>query len=250
MENQICLIGCGWLGLPLAEQLQPKFKVVATSRAAEKCQLLNSKGIEAIEIKDNKWTLPKHVTSSAWVVFMIPPSGIEDYVGFTKSILHQFPVTTKIIFTSSIGVYEPSLGVINEQSKVLQNHPLVLVETYIQQTFAQAYSLRLAGLINEQRHPVFYLSGKENSNPEQVVNLVHQEDVIAAIQTILVEQPLEHTFNICFPAHPTRQEYYEQQALKRVLPPPLFDAQTSTGKQIDGQRIESITSFHYTATIF
>jgi len=75
-------------------------------------------------------------------------------------------------------------------------------------------------------------------------------DVIAAIQTILVEQPLEHTFNICFPAHPTRQEYYEQQALKRVLPPPLFDAQTSTGKQIDGQRIESITSFHYTATIF
>lgn len=250
MENQICLIGCGWLGLPLAEQLQPMFKVVATSRAAEKCQLLNSKGIEAIEIKDNKWTLPKHVTSSAWVVFMIPPSGMDDYVAFTKNILHQFPVTTKIIFTSSIGVYEPSLEVINEQSKVIQNHPLVLVETYIQQTFAQSYSLRLAGLINEQRHPVYYLSGKENLNPTQVVNLVHQTDVITAILTILAEQPLEHTFNICYPAHPSRQEYYIQQAQKLNLPLPRFTNQDEVGKQIDGNRIEQMTSFRYRTSIF
>jgi nucleoside-diphosphate-sugar epimerase len=250
MENQICLIGCGWLGLPLAEQLQPMFKVVATSRAAEKCQLLNSKGIEAIEIKDNNWTLPEHVINSAWVVFMIPPSGLEDYVAFTKNSLHQFPSTTKVIFTSSIGVYEPSLEVINEQSNIFQNHPLVLVENYIQQTFAQTYSLRLAGLINAQRHPVKYLSGKENLNPNQVVNLVHQEDVIAAIQTIILEQPSEQTFNICYPAHPTRQDYYTQQAQKFNLPPPLFIDQTSIGKQIDGQRIESASSFRYTASIF
>lgn len=250
MENKICLIGCGWLGLPLAEQLQPMFKVVATSRAAEKCQLLNSKGIEAIEIKDNNWTLPDHVTNASWLIYMIPPSGMENYLAFTKNSLHQFPSTTKVIFTSSIGVYEPSLEVINEQSNVFQNHPLVLVENYIQQTFEKSYSLRLAGLINEQRHPVKYLSGKENSNSNQVVNLVHQEDVIAAIQIILAEQPSEYTFNICYPAYPTRQEYYEQQALKRALPLPLFDAQTSMGKQIDGQRIESITSFLYKATIF
>jgi nucleoside-diphosphate-sugar epimerase len=250
MENQICLIGCGWLGLPLAEQLQPMFKVVATSRAAEKCQLLNSKGIEAIEIKNNTWTLPEQVINSAWVVFMIPPSGIEDYVGFTKNSLHQFPSTTKVIFTSSIGVYEPSLEVINEQSNLIQNHPLVLVENYIQQTFAQSYSLRLAGLINAQRNPVKYLSGKENLNPMQVVNLVHQDDVLAAIQTIILEQPSEKTFNICYPAHPTRQDYYTQQAQKLNLPLPIFTKQNEVGKQIDGQRIESASSFRYTASIF
>jgi nucleoside-diphosphate-sugar epimerase len=250
MENQICLIGCGWLGLPLAEQLSSLYKVVTTSRTAEKCQLLNSKGIEAIEIKSDVWILPKHVTSSAWVIFMIPPSGIEDYVAFTKNILHQFPVTTKIIFTSSIGVYEPSLEVIHEQSNVIQNHPLVLVENYIQQTFAQTYLLRLAGLINAQRNPVKYLSGKENLNPNQVVNLVHQEDVIAAIQTIILEQPPEQTFNICYPAHPTRKEYYVQQALKLNLPLPIFTNQNEVGKQIDGQRIESASSFRYTASIF
>lgn len=250
MENQICLIGCGWLGLPLAEQLQPMFKVVATSRAAEKCQLLNSKGIEAIEINNNTWTLPEHVINSAWVVFMIPPTGLEDYVGFTKNILHQFPITTKIILTSSIGVYEPSLDVVNEQSNVIQNHPLILVENYIQQTFAQSYLLRLAGLVNEQRHPVYYLSGKENLNPQQVVNLVHQEDVIAVIQSILAEQPVEQTFNICYPAHPTRQEYYEQQAQKLNLPLPIFTYQNEAGKQIDGQRIEIVSSFRYTASIF
>jgi nucleoside-diphosphate-sugar epimerase len=250
MENQICLIGCGWLGLPLAEQLSSLYKVVATSRTAEKCQLLNSKGIEAIEIKNNTWTLPEQVINSAWVVFMIPPSGIEDYVGFTKNSLHQFPSTTKVIFTSSIGVYEPSLEVINEQSNIFQNHPLVLVENYIQQTFAQTYLLRLAGLINAQRHPVKYLSGKENLNPMQVVNLVHQEDVIAAIQTIILEQPSEKTFNICYPAHPTRQDYYTQQAQKLNLPLPIFTKQNEVGKQIDGQRIESASSFRYTASIF
>jgi len=250
MENQICLIGCGWLGLPLAEQLSSLYKVVATSRTAEKCQLLNSKGIEAIEIKSDVWILPKHVTSSAWVIFMIPPSGLEDYVAFTKNSLHQFPSTTKVIFTSSIGVYEPSLEVINEQSNLIQNHPLVLVENYIQQTFAQSYSLRLAGLINAQRHPVKYLSGKENLNPMQVVNLVHQDDVLAAIQTIISEQPSEQTFNICYPAHPTRQDYYTQQAQKLNLPLPIFTNQNEVGKQIDGQRIESASSFRYTASIF
>ena len=250
MKGKITIVGCGWLGMPLVNQLVHNFEVHVLTRSKTKIEALRSIDIHAIPFLDSTEHLSNEIIQTDWLIYMIPPSGMDDYVAFTKNILHQFPVTTKIIFTSSIGVYEPCLEVINEQSKVIQNHPLVLVETYIQQTFAQSYSLRLAGLINEQRHPVYYLSGKENLNPTQVVNLVHQTDVMTAIQTILAEQPLEHTFNICYPAHPSRQEYYTQQAQKLNLPLPIFINQNELGKQIDGNRIEQMTSFRYRTSIF
>jgi nucleoside-diphosphate-sugar epimerase len=250
MKGKITIVGCGWLGMPLVNQLVHNFEVHVLTRSKAKIEALRSIDIHAIPFLDSTAHLSNEIIQTDWLIYMIPPSGMDDYVAFTKNILHQFPVTTKIIFTSSIGVYEPSLEVINEQSKVIQNHPLVLVETYIQQTFAQSYSLRLAGLINEQRHPVYYLSGKENLNPMQVVNLVHQTDVITAIQSILAEQPLEHTFNICYPAHPSRQEYYTQQAQKLNLPLPIFINQNELGKQIDGNQIEQMTSFRYRTSIF
>lgn len=250
MKGKITIVGCGWLGMPLVNQLVHNFEVHVLTRSKAKIETLRSIDIHAIPFLDSTAHLSNDIIQTDWLIYMIPPSGMDDYVAFTKNILQQFPVTTKIIFTSSIGVYEPSLEVINEQSKVVQNHPLVLVETYIQQTFAQSYSLRLAGLINEQRHPVYYLSGKENLNPKQVVNLVHQEDVIAAIQTILAEEPLDNTFNICYPAHPSRQEYYTQQAQKLNLAVPRFTHQDEVGKQIDAQRIETASSFRYKATIF
>lgn len=83
-----------------------------------------------------------------------------------------------------------------------------------------------------------------------MVNLVHQEDVIFAIQSILAEQPVEQTFNICYPAHPSRQEYYTQQAQQLNLPLTIFINQNELGKQIEGNRIEQMTSFRYITSIF
>ena len=250
MKKRISIIGCGWLGMPLAKRLANDNFVMATTRNADKVEELKKAGIGTVYIASDSWNLPHEITHVDWLIYLIPPSSIADYVSFTKKILDQFPSTTKVIFTSSIGVYLPSLAIINEQSNIKENHPLAKVEQLIHQTFDKAYVLRLAGLINEQRNPIYYLSGRENPNPNQVVNLVHQEDVITAIQSILAEQPVEQTFNICYPAHPSRQEYYTQQAQQLNLPLPIFTNQNELGKQIEGNHIEQMTSFRYRTSIF
>ncbi|HKS32793.1 MAG TPA: SDR family NAD(P)-dependent oxidoreductase, partial [Enterobacteriaceae bacterium] len=103
------------------------------------------------------------------------------------------------------------------------------------------------GLVGPDRHPGRFLAGKSAADGEHGVNLVHLDDVVAAITLLLQAPKGGHIYNICAPQHPSRETFYPQMARQLELDPPVFtpSANPGKGKIIDGNRICNELGFEY-----
>ena len=114
------------------------------------------------------------------------------------------------------------------------------IEQAIFEHLAQrACVIRLAGLVGKSRHPAKYLAGRKGlPNGQQAVNLVHQHDVINAIQQIIHLQLWGQTLHLCSAEHPSRKDYYCWAATKLGLALPEFitEEDSDSGKKIDARQ--------------
>ena len=254
---KISLLGCGWLGLPLAKILLAKgFSVNGSVTSAKKLAVLQSFGIIPFQIEIGEDKIDGDMTSflenSEILIIDIPPkAGSSD---FTKKMKNLIPFIEesgieKVIFISSTSVYAEENKVVTEA--VLPNpatesgRQLVVCEQLFQKNESfKTTILRFGGLIGEDRHPVKYLSGKKNENPNSPVNLIHQEDCIGIISKIIKLGIYGEIFNAAAPFHPTRKEYYTQKAQEYDLPLPQFvDSENQTGKIVSAEKIEKILGY-------
>ena len=247
----VAVIGCGWLGYPLALRLKDLGHTVLGSSTREtQLELLENKGISGFLYDDLEHSnLSERVKKSAVAIINFPPSRSRDYAAQVKHLIAQFSSDTKVIFTSSTGVYQDLDGTCDESSPVLDAHPVYLAEAVVRQSGRNATILRLAGLISEDRNPVKYLSGKLNADGQKVVNLVHREDVISALLKVLENEVWGETFNVCFPDHPTRKDYYCKQAALFQIQAPTFSFSIGKGKEIDPSKLVRTLGFAYTHSL-
>jgi nucleoside-diphosphate-sugar epimerase len=255
----VAIIGCGWLGLPLAERLVKNgLKVAGTTTSAEKISELSNLGIDAslFRLGETSWDeIPL-----AHIYFInIPPSGVQSYVQNIGLLAQHLPKSaTNILFCSTTSVYADEDGVeVSEEvvapgAKLSSNEPNKARHGTARQDLIDAEGafwelgnttiLRLAGLYGGDRHPVRYLSGRNNlGKPDAPVNLVHRDDILE-IATKIIAAPnafINEVFNISASEHPSRKEYYTDVAKKKQITPPHFDDQdTSGGKIISAKKIE------------
>lgn len=235
---QIAIVGCGWLGLPLALSLQTSgHKVVATCRSQQKVHELNTLGLDAekFELGDTLTDNRLARLFGCEILVLNIPAGSKTVKTdcFTQHIqaLLKHSAMGKIqhiIFISTTSVYPNNSGIYTAQSPP---HPAtqsgkvnLAIEALVRENFADCSSIiRLAGLVGKGRHPAHYLAGKSNLlNPDNVVNLVHQEDVIHSIECIIKNNIWAQTLVLSATEHPTRQDYYSWAAKKMNLAPPSF----------------------------
>lgn len=243
-HTKISIIGCGWLGLPLAEYLQKKgFTIKGSTTTSSKMEKLTAKGIKAylLQLQSDGTILPEQIKNleelldTDILVFNIPPGRKNPNVEATfsakiKTLMEAIEVSPlqKIIFISATSVYplqnktvvetdakNPSKSsgkALLQAEQLLQNSPDLQVTT-----------LRLAGLYSPNRPPGRFLAGKQNlANGEGRVNLVHQQDCIEVIHQVIQQQKWGKTYNVCADEHPTRQVFYTQATQKIGLKPPTF----------------------------
>lgn len=246
MNNRIGIIGCGWLGLPLAESLIDQgHRVNGTSTSEEKLALLKERGIVPFHISLSEngiiGNIDGFLDSLSILVINIPPKlrgkgPKESYISKIE-LLHKAikkSQVRKIIFASSTAVYGDAKGVITEQTEpkpntesgiqLLQCEELLTNDPELQTTI-----IRFGGLIGPSRHPVTMLSGRENlSGGDAPINLIHLDDCIGIIKTIIEHQHFNDILNAVYPAHPTKKEYYTKEALKRGIAAPQYT--TPSGK--------------------
>jgi nucleoside-diphosphate-sugar epimerase len=100
----------------------------------------------------------------------------------------------------------------------------VVIERYLQLLRApRSTVLRMAGLVGGSRKPGRFLAGKKDiPNGEAPVNLVHLDDCIGLIQSLIKQEAFGHTLNVVADGHPTRAAFYTAQAEKEGLEPPTF----------------------------
>lgn len=239
MSKTIGVLGCGWLGTPLAETLLASgLDVRGSTTREEKIHSLLEKGIEARvlrlgdhEIEGNPGEFLKGLDC---LVVNIPP-GIRrdpkaDFISRIRLLetYLQKAAIPHLVFVSSTSVYGASQGSVTEGDHPLPDSQtgeqlLQAEKTLLENTARTTQILRPGGLIGTDRHPVFTLSGKNiNSDGSERVNLIRQEDLLPVLVLLIAHPKLSGTFNAVFPEHPSKREYYTKEAAHFGIAPPVY----------------------------
>lgn len=263
---KISILGCGWLGFPLAKSLIEKGFLVRGSTTSEgKLSIFSTVGIlpYLISVSENEIVgdFNAFLENSEILIIDFPPKlrgGFsESFVSKIKNLIPLIEKSTvkKVLFVSSTSVYADSNSEITEITEntkpqpetesgkqLLESERLLFSNSNFQTTV-----VRFGGLIGEDRHPIIMLSGKKNiENPDAPINLIHQKDCIGIIEAIISKGIYAEIFNAVTPFHPTRKEYYTQKAMELKLPLPEFEtSKPSVGKLILSKKTENILGYQF-----
>ena len=278
--KKISILGCGWLGLPLAKSLLEKgFLVNGSTTSIDKISVLRNAGITAFHIilplssvaqssdflNIENSEIELFLENSELLIINIPPKlrgdSKENFVEKIETLLPFIEKSSvkKLIFVSSTSVYsDDDLFKIGKTETTITNpntesgKQLIEVENILlkNQNF-DTIILRFGGLIGQDRNPIKFLSGRKNiENPDAPINLIDQIDCIGIIEKIVFYENRDEfwndIYNAVYPFHPSRKDYYTQKAMEQNLALPEFDvSKVSIGKIILSTKIETVLGYEF-----
>ncbi len=231
-------MGCGWLGLPVAAHfVNAGHQVKGTTTSLEKLERLTKNGIQPFHLQLSENGIEGDIVGfldALEILFVNVPPRLRKNpnANYSKKMRHLCRAIEKskvknIIFVSSTSVYGEQEGVITEETlpKPITESARQLLES--ERLFTNLHHkttiLRFGGLIGPDRHPVYHLSKKkELRNGDELINLIHLEDCIHMIETIIENNYWNEIFNGVYPFHPSKREYYQQEAKIRNIPSPEY----------------------------
>lgn len=241
MPDAVSVIGCGWLGLPLAKKLLDLgYKVKGSTTSPHKLPLLKNTDIEPFLLTLNplpEGNLNAFLQTDVLIV-NIPPATRKNPEAASRHMQQMqvlFEATEgssvkKVVFVSSTSVYAPLNRAVTEADANIglpttaSGQVLRQVE-HLWQSSSRFHTtiLRMAGLAGGTRHPGRFLAGKTDVlYPEAPVNLLHLEDAVAVICEVLQQNTWKEVFNVCADEFPSRGNFYTYAALQLHLAPPIF----------------------------
>jgi len=243
-DRKISILGCGWLGLPLARHLiQIGFSVKGSTTTSNKLSLLQESKIDPFLLE----AIP-HLTGQAidsffqsQILFLDIPfrRGLED-PGFYKqqidSIITYIEVSPVefVIFASSTSVYPASIKEAVEDDPIVPDNLRAEILKGVERSLCdnqnfQTTVIRFAGLYGGERKIGRILAGRTGLTEAQgPVNLIHLEDCIEIVTQIIQKDIRDEILNACSEGHPSRQEIYTKAAVHYGLKPPQFVDQPQT----------------------
>lgn len=248
----LTLCGCGWLGKQLAAA-NPDATLIGTTQSADNFAALSDYNVRPLQfcLGDNSAPIAQAASGST-VVLNIPPGARKkpldpNFLPAMLALIDDFFScgAQRLIFISTTAVYGEQDTTVTEETPTDAVTPSgkahVAIENHLMEHYRQQSAVfRLAGLVGPSRHPGRFLAGRQMDKGEQVVNLVHGEDVCRAINHWLAKPRYGEIFHLCSNEHPKRGDYYRDYALHWSLPPPEFNPDYSTlapsGKTIDAHK--------------
>lgn len=266
--KQISILGCGWLGLPLAEALLSKeFVIKGSTTSEQKRSILENARIKPFVIDLGTDAIQGDVHSflegSEILIIDIPPKlrkenseSFVDKIKFFVPFIEESGIK-KVIFVSSTSVYGKSSaeGEVNEKTllepETESGKQLVQCEDFLQNNSNfKTTVLRFGGLIGPDRNPVTSLVKKVNTDANAPLNLIDQKDCIAIISEIIEQGCWGETFNAVSPMHPTKIDYYSKKAIELNLPAPQFTSEkTMTYKIVSSAKLEHLLNYTFQVAI-
>lgn len=269
MKKQLSILGCGWLGLPLAKHfIEQGWSIKGSTTSLEKLKVLEDEGISTFQIILNEDRIEgdffNFLADSNILIICVPP-GLRrhpnsDFVAKLKRVTEAVSESgiNKIVYVSSTGVFQDheSLPTYTEHYQFtaaeVENSQLVRAEQLLLNLKTlQTSVIRFGGLLGEDRHPVNYLSDRSDiKNPDAPVNLIHLENCMLLISEIIRQQKLGMVFHGVEEVQLSKQEYYKQKAEELDLPIPGFDLETpSIGKRISMEWTARELGLHFSKKV-
>lgn len=253
--KKIAIIGCGWLGLPLAKKLVSLgYATNGSTTSPEKLNTLKENNIVPFLVQlhlDNKPSALTEFLDVDVLIVNIPPgrssNSADTYLDKLKYLKSEVlsSVVRKIIFVSSTSVYAENNTIHTESSQRLGTEPSSIRLKKAEEIFKdlaniEATIIRMSGLIGPERHPGRFFAGKKNiPNGLAPVNLIHLDDCIGVICKVIEENLWNEVFNGAAPTHPTKMEFYDLASFNYCGKHADFIAEKLEFKIIDGNKIIS-----------
>jgi nucleoside-diphosphate-sugar epimerase len=263
--STIAILGCGWLGLPLAQALVADgYTVNGSTTTPAQLLTLRDAGIRPYLLRlgsefsqidaDSLHAMLQDVDV---LVLNVPPRAAA--AGAYPALLRPVGAAVAaagvrhVLFVSSTGVYPDEPRSMREADALSSpDAPSDLLRAEGQFTPRRGQWLttvvRLGGLIGPDRPPGRFLAGRhELKQGNAPVNLIHLDDCIGLLQHIIREKVWGYTFNACAAQHPARRDFYPAAAAHLGLEAPTFSQEpaTSSGKIIDTTLLRQTTDYHF-----
>ncbi len=251
MMNNIGILGCGWLGFPLAKKLIVEgYNVKGTSKSSEKIEKLIEIGVKAYKyIIDQKGIKSSPFFKSLDTLIITIPfvkkhEKIRDLnnviSGLVKLIENES--IKNVIYLSSISVYGSQSGEVDESKTCIPESnsgiQLLNIENEINQGSFITTIIRLGGLIGTDRHPINYISGEKFNKGSELVNLIHKIDALGILLSVIKKLSSKNIiYNAVSPFHPSKKEYYTQIAIEKKIDLPIFLNEKKNKKIISSSRV-------------
>ena len=256
----VSILGCGWLGEPLAYSLKEAgFSVRGSVRKPEGLTALSQKGIESylIDIAPEVNGEGTDEFFSSDVLFInFPPERRDDIETYHEKQIENLigaipnPQGKMVIFASSTSVYPNTNGVVREEDFLYSDKPsgkaLLRVERLLtDHPEIDTTVIRFSGLIGYDRAPIKSIRRKKLVlNPDCPLNLIHRDDCIGIIRSIIDLDVRNTILNATCDEHPTRREYYSREALKYGIKPPLFETEsTPEYKIVSNEKLKEMLGY-------
>ena len=245
MKN-VSVLGCGWLGKPLATSfLEDGYFVKGSTTSEDKIEILEALDIEAHIVNISEFEEFDSFLETDILIIAITSKDVDGF----ESLISQIQESTvqKVIFISSTSVYPRINKVMTEDDAVIKN-PLVEIENLFKEnTFFETTIIRFSGLFGGDRHPAnWFKNGKKIPQPKGFVNMIHREDCIEIIHTIIAQNCWNTTFNACSNHHPTREEFYVNARISKGLDAPVFEENENyEWKIISSKKLQNVLDYEF-----
>ncbi len=259
----MAVVGCGWLGLPLARHLLARgHRVLGTTTTPEQLPPLARAGIEARLLQlGPAWEPAEEADFIAWLsqasvlVINVPPRAAVAG-GYPRLLrpLHRAVAAAglrAVVFVSTTGVYPDEPRLMREADALSTRDAasdVLRTEGHFVPRHGQWQStvLRLGGLFGPGRAPGRFLAGRrELPLGDAPVNLLHLTDAVGVLGTVVGRGIWGHTLNVCAQGHPPRREFYPAAARLLGLEPPTFLADSAGGKLIESSRLRAVVPYEF-----
>lgn len=207
----ISILGSGWLGLALAKNLLKLGHTIKLStRTPEKLNTLTNQSVTPYLIDTDDLSDEVHdFLVTELLIINITSKNKQSFAHLIDEIVKSS--IKKVLFISSSSVYQTVNGLVTEdQGLESADNLLYQIEQMFQiNTHFKTTILRLSGLIGYTRHPGnFFKNNKIVHQPDAPVNLIHRDDCIGIINSIIKQGLWGEIFNGCATTHPTKREFY------------------------------------------
>ena len=252
---RISILGCGWLGLPLAEKLISRgHQVKGSTTSPDKLITLKNKGIDPYLVhfsEANTPISPEFLMSDVLIINIPPgrksPEGSENYLRMSDFFCRNISQTEikKIVLVSSTSVFNETNTSVSEQDLSEPESPAGKLLLKVENQFLtlknmQVCVLRPAGLVAADRHPGRFFKNKINiPNGLAPINLIHRDDVIGIILKLLDDNEASGIYNGCSLTHPAKMDFYKTAAESIGFDAPIFLPEKKSWKIIESERVSS-----------
>lgn len=256
MEKEtISILGCGWYGLALAEDLLADGYVVKGSTTnQEKLNELKAVGIRPYLINLASATdLDQDFFACDVLIVSIPPRKKEDVLFSYEDQIKRISAVTssEIIFISSTGIYQDGNFVVDEEtlpepsSEVGKS--LLAAEMALRHTASVTPTIiRFGGLIGPNRNLARHFAGKTKiANGLAPINLIHLYDCIGLTKAIMRQKAFGRLYHGVAPSHPSRSDFYTKACLESGMERPDFILELQSWKQIDSALVPSVLNYEW-----